>query len=506
MSKSDFLIPGYQLPGTLVQNLADQNPWWEGRPLPSVPSYRRWPFNKLLARLQRPLAPILVVRGPRQVGKTTLQLQLLEQLLSEGVNPKRILRVQFDDLPTLRHADVQGEPILRIAEWFQTVVLGDTFNGAAQKNQPVFLFLDEVQNLSSWATQLKFLVDTHPGGLRVLVTGSSALRIKLGDDSLAGRLQGFEVGPLRLAEIAQLRGLGRLTPVQDENSWDQWTQPDFWHQVRSTGVQQALVRDAAYSAFSERGAYPFCHVHADLAWAEVSDQLKQTVINRVIQFDLRLGEKGRKRDRHLLEEVFRLACRYVGQSPNPATLAREAEFSLKIKTGPQRIRHYLDFLDAALLIRAIQPLEARIRKRQGYSKLCLCDHALRAAWLQEIIPLAPDALEQSPHLYDLAGHIAESCAGYYLASLSGLDLAHWPERTGEPEVDFIMIIGDKRIPVEIKYRRVVDPLRDTLGLRVFIEKAVNNAPFGLLITRDDATTVPDPRIICVPLRSLLLVR
>jgi predicted AAA+ superfamily ATPase len=289
------------------------------------------------------------------------------------------VRVQFDDLPTLRHADVKGEPILRIAEWFQTSILRDTFNGLAQRNQPALLFLDEVQNLTSWAPQLKFLVDTYPGGLRVLVTGSSALRIKLGDDSLAGRLQGFEVGPLRLAEIAQLRGFGSLTPVQDENSWDQWTQPDFWRSVHSSGVRQLAVRDAAFAAFSERGAYPFCHVNADVEWAEVSDHLEQTVINRVIQFDLRLGDKGRKRDRHLLEEVFRLACRYVGQSPNPATLAREAEFSLKIKTGPQRIRHYLDFLDAALLIRAVQPLEARIRKRQGYAKLCLCDHALRAA-------------------------------------------------------------------------------------------------------------------------------
>src|SRR3989337_1702675 len=101
MATNDFLIPGYELPGTLVQSLRDQNPWWEGRPLPVVPKYQRWPFNKLLARLLKPLAPILGGRGPRQVGKTPLQLQLLEELLSRGVEPKRILRVQFDDLPTL---------------------------------------------------------------------------------------------------------------------------------------------------------------------------------------------------------------------------------------------------------------------------------------------------------------------------------------------------------------------------------------------------------------------
>jgi hypothetical protein len=52
---SDFLIPDTALPGTLVQSLRDQNPCWEEPPLPIVPEYRRWPFDKLLARLRKPL-------------------------------------------------------------------------------------------------------------------------------------------------------------------------------------------------------------------------------------------------------------------------------------------------------------------------------------------------------------------------------------------------------------------------------------------------------------------
>jgi predicted AAA+ superfamily ATPase len=136
----------------------------------------------------------------------------------------------------------------------------------------------------------------------------------------------------------------------------------------------------------------------------------------------------------------------------------------------------------------------------------LCDHAIRAAWLQEVIPLDPEALDRSPHLFDLAGRIAESTVGYFFASLTGLSVAHLPERGGEPEVDFVLTIGEKRIPVEVKYRRVIDPLRDTFGLRAFLEKSVNNAPFGLLITRSDAPTVPDPRIVTVPLAALLIVR
>jgi prevent-host-death family protein len=60
------------------------------------------------------------------------------------------------------------------------------------------------------------------------VTGSSALRIGLGRDSLAGRIQPFEVGPLRLSAIAALRGFGDLPPAQDDNGTADWLRQEFW--------------------------------------------------------------------------------------------------------------------------------------------------------------------------------------------------------------------------------------------------------------------------------------
>ena len=66
--------------------------------------------------------------------------------------------------------------------------------------------------------------------------------------------------------------------------------------------------------------------------------------------------------------------------------------------------------------------------------------------------------------------------------------------------------GAQRVPVEIKYQRRVDPLRDTLGLRSFLEKSTNNAAFGLLITQDDSAAVDDPRIVSMPLSTFMLLR
>jgi predicted AAA+ superfamily ATPase len=212
-----------------------------------------------------------------------------------------------------------------------------------------------------------------------------------------------------------------------------------------------------------------------------------------------------ERDPRLLEEVFRLACRYAGQCPDIQTFVRETQRALHANVGAERVRHYLDFLDLSLLVRLVRPLEIRLKKTRGAAKICLADHALRASWLGETIPLDPAQLALEPHVADLAGRIAESVTGTYLWTIGGLALAHFPARSDEPEVDFVLTVGTHRIPIEVKYRRRID-FSDTEGLRAFVERVANNAPFGVLLTLGDETVVDDPRIVVLPLSSLLLMR
>ena len=87
----------------------------------------------------------------------------------------------------------------------------------------------------------------------------------------------------------------------------------------------------------------------------------------------------------------------------------------------------------ALLLRLIRPLELRLKKTRGQAKISILDLGLRASWLEETVPLDPASLEKSPHLADLAGHLAESAVGAFLAGLHHLDLAHFPARPTEPQ-------------------------------------------------------------------------
>lgn len=488
-----------QIPLDLSEHIRGINPWWRGEPSKPPLKFRRWPFKRLKSLLEGGLTPAVVLRGPRRVGKTELLRQIIGDLLKEGIPARNLLYVPFDELPSFKGI---REPVLAVARWYERAILESTFNARAQAGEKVFLFLDEVQNLDAWAPQIKALVDNH--AVRVLITGSSSFRIEAGRDSLAGRITTMEMGPLLLREIAELRFGESGAPLWGENGFEALLKADFW---REAAGRAPAARRRAFSAFSERGAYPIAHQNPTMPWEEVSSYLNETVVKRAIQMDLRVGLRGQRRDESLLEEVFRLCCRYAGQTPGASVLVPEIQQALSGGVGWSRIRSYLSFLDKTLLMRLVQPLELRHKKKGGSpAKVVLCDHALRASWLQEVVPLDPAKLEADPHLATSAGWLAESALGYFLASVPNLSVAYLPTRGIQPEVDFVVTVGTMRIPVEVKYRRRIDPFDDTRALRAFLEQTINNAPFGLLVTQEDGVEVPDPRIIPISLSAFLWTR
>ena len=464
------------------------------------PGPRRHLVGQVRRRLNLELAPIVAVRGPRQVGKTTAQLQIIEDLLTEGVPPTTVLRVQFDDLGSLHDLI---DPIVRIADWFEHHIAGAHFNRLARAGQWAHLFLDEVQIVGGWHVQLKFLVDN--ASVRTMITGSSALRIEQGRDSLAGRISTIETGVFSLTEIGPLHGLETPKPFLPTNGLRAIVDKAFWTELREHGGRHADFRASAFRHFSERGGYPVVHKRKDVDWTELADLLQETVIRRVIQHDLLNGE-GRRRDSALLEALLQLACRCAGLAPAVSELAEQVSLSLAVPIDGRRVTRYLRLLADTLLLRLVPPLDVRLRKNRGGPKLCLADHALRACWLQEQVPLSPDTLAERPELTTQAGHLAESVFGSAASTVAGLDVAHLPARGADREVDFVLTVGVRRVPVEIKYQRRIDQHRDTLGLRSFLEKTVNNASFGVLITQDAAGAVDDPRIVSLPLSTFLLLR
>ena len=489
------------LPADLVQLLELQNPWWSGKPLKPIPLFRRWACDEVMRRLQSTLTPIVAVRGPRQVGKTTVQEQLIEEMLRlKQIEPARIFRVQFDEVPSLGSFN---QPVLALVRWYEKNILRGSLNASARSGEPAYLFFDEVQNLKAWDPQLKTLVD-HASA-KTLVTGSSALRIAGGQDSLAGRASVVQMGPLRLHEIAGMRQLGTLPPFRRDAQIEVWTDRAFWLDLLRHARQYQRVLKKSFDAFSELGGYPICHNGAEQR-LNLSRRIVDTVIDRTFLHDLKAGPQGRRRDRGVLEETFKLICRYAGQPVSPRRIREEIAQVLGAGVRQKLVSDAIRFLASALLVHEIPPLEVLTKKQSHPCKLCLCDHFVREAWLQERIPIAPRELARANQAVStIAGHIVESIIGCYLEGIQGLEVSWFPPRHGEPEIDFVLTIGMQRIPIEVKYRRGAVKPSDIEGIRSFCSQQKYNAPFGLLVTQEFAG-VMDNTIIAIPAYVLLTVQ
>jgi hypothetical protein len=90
----------------VVKVLRQYNPWWKN-PLTiaeeSKPQKRLAFYEALKMIKHESIRRFAVLSGARRVGKTTIMYQMIESLLNDGVNPKNILYVSFDNTSRFIH-------------------------------------------------------------------------------------------------------------------------------------------------------------------------------------------------------------------------------------------------------------------------------------------------------------------------------------------------------------------------------------------------------------------
>ena len=139
----------------------------------------------LLDRLTRAVAPgkVVVLYGPRQVGKTTLLRRYVREHDPEA------LFVSAEDLSV--REQLEGQSVARLA----------AFVGGRRT-----LIVDEAQHLREVGLVLKLLVD-HLDGLRVIAAGSSSLDLAAATgEPLTGRKKTLLLLPLAQLELGAIEG------------------------------------------------------------------------------------------------------------------------------------------------------------------------------------------------------------------------------------------------------------------------------------------------------------
>ena len=281
--------------------------------------------RRLLGERLREPAPgrIQLLTGPRQVGKTTLLLELARE---------------FGEAAIYMAGD---EPDAALPGFWERC--WTEAEARAQRGQAVLL-LDEIHHLPDWAARLKGQWDRlrrRHLPLHVVATGSSALRVATGSrESLAGR---FERMTLSHWPAAALASTFRLSE-QD--------------------AALSLVQFGSYP-----GAMEFKNDPA--RWrGYVRDAIIEPAIGRDV---LALGAVRRPA---LLRQVFAIAT----ASPAQIVSLQKLQGQLQDKGALETVAHYLTMLQEAYLVAPLEKFATRAhRRRSAPPKLITLNNALLSA-------------------------------------------------------------------------------------------------------------------------------
>lgn len=372
------------------------------------------PFERQLAQILRQRLDelprtIIVVAGPRQVGKSTLVRQVLAR--------RKVIIISADQ-PQSEAVDFRAPPISDVAAASQPVpgamptaewlVRNWTQARARAKALPegerFTLAIDEIQKIPRWSEVIKGLWDADRSeglDMHVVLLGSSPWLMQKGlTESLAGRFE-----------------LIRMT---------HWSYPE--------------MRDAFDLSLDEYiyfGGYPgsTTRIRNESEWRSyVRGSLIQPNIEKDILQMTRVDKPA------LLKTLFELGCAYSGQIISYTKLQGQLQDAGNTVT----LAHYLDLLSQAGLLTGLSKYAGqKHRQRASSPKLNALNTALISAQSGYTFAEARDDRTWW-------GRLVESAVGAHLVNTAfdNCQIQYW--RESPDEVDFVLCKGRKLAAVEVK--------------------------------------------------------
>ena len=352
--------------------------------------YRREQYHTLMERMAEPRKFIQVIAGPRQVGKSTLVKQVIQDC----------------SLPyTLETADAIDP---ETGEWIANVWESVRQQMSFRQQTEHLLVIDEIHKIKNWSEQIKREWDNdtfNDRNIKVILLGSSRLLLKKGlTESLMGR---FEL--IRMPHWS-------LREMHDAFGWD---------------VNQ-------YIYF---GGYPggATLINNERRWRQY---VQDAIIAPSIEKDVILTSTIYKPT--LMRNLFELGCSYSGEELSLNKVLGQLQDAGNVTT----LSNYLEILNECNLLAGLQKYAAdKARKYNSIPKFQTYNSALLSA-------LNGKTYEQAFTDTKLWGRWVETAVGAHLinhADTIGYRLYYWREANNE--VDYVLERQGRTIAIEVKSGR-----------------------------------------------------
>ena len=349
--------------------------------------YKRAEYQVITERLKEPRKFIQVVMGARQIGKSTVVKQVLQDLDM----PYRLFSA--DNVPATNNA------------WISDCWAAARSLKESRGWESVVLVIDEIQKIANWSEAVKKEWDDdtfHGRNIKVLLLGSSRVLLEKGlSESLAGRFEEIRMSHWRYREMQECFGFsldqymfyggypGAATLIGDEDRFGQY-------------IQSAII---------------------------------EATINKDILMDTPISKPA------LLRQTFELGAAYSGELLSLNKMLG----SLQDAGNTVTLAGYINLLDESGLLCGLQKFSIDMaRRRASIPKLQVYNNALKMVY-------SPLTFEQAILNRKAWGRIFESAIGAYLvnqAFVHRFEVFYWRER--DDEVDFVLRKKGAVVAIEVK--------------------------------------------------------
>lgn len=343
-------------------------------------------LKKLHSRLFGGINLIQAVIGPRQVGKTTLAVQLYTSWIGAKL---------------FESAD---SPLTPTAQW-----IIDVWNKARElkriNGHDTLLVLDEIQKIQRWSEVVKKMFDEDQrlrSRIRVIILGSSSLLMQKGlTESLAGR---FEIHRHKHWSFKECREYFKFKLNE-------------------------------YIYF---GGYPLAAMMRKdyLRWSEyIRDSLIETVISKDVILMNPITKPA------LLRQAFGLCLNHPAEILSYEKMIGQ----LRDAGNTTTIALYLKLLSNAFFLILLEKYRgSKVRQRGSSPKILVLDNSLITANSGKTFK---ETLKDKSNWGRLVEN-AVGAKLYWLAQENGGELLYWRDRN--EEVDYILKFSNKVIAIEVK--------------------------------------------------------
>lgn len=353
---------------------------------------------------------VLILKGARQVGKTTILNQLQKDLTKANKTNKYFAIDQELNNPL-----------------FSDAKLFINFIEEQYSDEFVYIFLDEFQIISNAGLFIKAVFDKLKGKCQLIVSGSSSLEITKNSEFLTGRKVDFQITTLSFREFISYKSEYKFNSIYNIKDVDKI---ELFHKMYSEELKYQ------FTEYLKFGGYP------EVATTKKIDHKKiiiKELISTYIQKDIAGFQKiGNISGFNNLLKIL------INQSGN---IVNKNELSNALGLSYETINKYIDVLKGTYVIDLISPYFSNIRKEVSkMPKVYSLDFGFNRV-LNNYNPITS---------YDLIpGSIIESFIYLELKKNNNIDEINYYRTVAKAEIDFIIQSENSLIPIEVKFSKKV---------------------------------------------------